>query len=115
MSLTPLSWLAEQVARVRVGGRELRERVPTEALPRPIVKGVVLLIVAVLFVDEFLLLAAVFGGPVALVALLAFAGTVLVARRTERGRQLRDRVSRRARRTVGASRTRRYARREDDN
>ncbi|WP_135306363.1 hypothetical protein [Haloarcula amylovorans] len=113
MLLTPVTWLGEQVSRLRVGGRELRDRAPTEDIPNPILKVGLGVIVVLFFLDEFLILAAVFGGPIALVILLGFAGTVLVARRTERGRRVRNRVSKRARKTVGASRTRRYARRED--
>lgn len=114
MSFTPVTWLAEQVSRVRVGGRELRERAPTEDIPRPILKAGLAILVVVFFLDEFLVLAAVFGGPIALGIMLAFAGTVLVARRTDRGRRLRNRASARVRRAIGGSRTRHYARREDD-
>lgn len=114
MPFTPVTWLAEQVGRVRVRGSELRDRAPTEDIPRPILKVGIGILVVVFFLDEFLVLAAVFGGPIALAIMLAFAGTVLVARRTDRGRRLRNKASKRARRAVGASRTRHYARREDD-
>lgn len=113
MSLTPVTWLGEQVSRLRVGGRELRERFPTESIPTPVLKVGLTVLVVLFFLDEFLILAAIFGGPIALALLLGFAATVLIARRTERGRQLRDRAGRRVRQTVGPAKGR-YSRRRND-
>lgn len=104
MSFTPVSWLAEKVSRVRVGGREIRERAPTERVPNPVLKAGFWLVIAVLFLDEFLILAAMFGGPVALALLLGFALTVVVARRTDRGRRAKRKVSSRVKGSVRTGR-----------
>lgn len=100
MSFTPVSWLADHLSRVRVGGREIRERAPTGHVPAPVLKAGFWLVVVVLFLDEFLLLAAVVGGPLAFVLLLGFALTVVVARRTDRGRRAKRRVSSRVKGSV---------------
>lgn len=102
MSLTPVSWVAEQFARVRVGGRQLGGRVPTEKLPRPVLKALFWLVILVLFLDEFLILAAIFGGPIAFVILLGFGVTVWWARRTRRGRRTKGAVKNRVSGSVKA-------------
>lgn len=93
MSFTPVSWLAEKVSHARMGGRELGNRVPTEHVPGPVLKAGFWLIVIVLFLDEFLILAAMFGGPIALAILLGFGLTVLFVRRTERGSRAKRKVT----------------------
>lgn len=104
MSLTPVSWLLEQLARVRVGGRQLGSHVPTENVPGPILKAGFWILILVLFLDEFLILAAIFGGPIALAILLSFGLTVFVARRTGRGRAATKAVKSRVTGTVESGR-----------
>lgn len=95
MSFTPVSWLLEQFSRARVGGRQLRSRVPTDTVPGPVLKAAFWVIILVLFLDEFLILAAMFGGPIALAILVGFGLTVYVARKTGRGTQAKRAVSKR--------------------
>lgn len=93
MSFTPVSWLAEKASAVRVGGRQLRDQMPTEHVPAPVLKVVFWLVIILLFLDEFLILAAVVGGPLAFILLVGFAITVLWVRRTERGRRTKRTVT----------------------
>ncbi|WP_276257227.1 hypothetical protein [Halomontanus rarus] len=92
MSFTPVSWLAEQVGRVRVGGRQLGSRLPAEHVPNPILKALFWLIIVVLFLDEFLILAAVVGGPIAFAVLVGFGLSVWFVRRTDRGARVKSSV-----------------------
>lgn len=102
--LTPVSWLAEKLSHIHVGGRKLGSRLPTEHVPNPVLKAGFWLIVVVLFLDEFLILAAMFGGPVALALLGGFAVSVLVVRRTEHGQRAKRRVSSRIQESVASGR-----------
>lgn len=92
----------------------MRSRFPTESVPTPLLKIGFAVLVILFFLDEFLILAAIFGGPIALFILLSFAGTVWFVRRTDRGRRLRERSAKGARKAVKGTSSRRYSRREDN-
>ena len=108
MSFTPGSWLGEKASDVRVGGRALRSRIPTDHVPGPVLKIGFWALVVLFFLDEFLILAAMVGGPFALVILLGFAATVLFVRRTDRGSRAKRRVTSRVTGTLKTGRSSGY-------
>lgn len=83
-------------------------------MPGPVVKLGFVILVILFFADEFLILAAVFGGPIAFAILAGFAVSVWYARNTKRGRRIKDGTARRARKLTTGRNSRRYGRRKED-
>ncbi len=98
----------EQLGRVRVGGREVGSRIPTEHVPNPVLKVAFWLIIVVLFVDEFLILVAILGGPIALLVVVGFVATSLIVTRTKRGSRAKRSVKSRVSRSISGREKRGY-------
>lgn len=114
MPFTPASWVGEKVSSVRVKGSTIRDRLPTEKVPHPVWRVFILLLVVLFFIDEFLILAAIFGGPIAFGLLLGFAASVWFSRRTKTGKRWKQRAKRRGRKLATGRDGRRYGRRKKE-